>query len=360
MELFDTHITELAKENVMSCLNSGHLSEGRIVAQFEQALEKTFGYKQGVAVNSGSAALHLALICAGVEPGDEVILPAQTFVATGMAILYCGAKPVFADINITDGNISNDSVSSKITNKTKAIICVSWGGNPCALVELEELCYQRGLVLIQDNAQALGATYADKPVTDYGDFSCFSFQAIKHLTTGDGGLLVCNQEAEYLFAKDMRWFGIGRDTDLPDETGERSYNLAYVGYKYHMNDFAANLGLGNLVDIHTRIAERARVARMYDLEIPRAYQTKRHLGSSNWLYTILVDNRNDFIRMMHSKGIPASVVHNGIDRNEVFGCFQEELVNQRYWDEHHVCLPCHPSLTFSDRIRILEAINEGW
>jgi perosamine synthetase len=360
MELFDTIITEEARKEAIRCLDSGRLSEGGRVAQFENALRLLFGYGNGLAVNSCTAALHLALLCAGVGKGDEVILPAQTFVATGMAILYCGATPIFADINTNDGNISVDSVSSKITERTKAVICVSWGGNPCNLKELQELCMEYTLELIQDNAQALGARYEGQPLTYYGDFSCFSFQATKHLTTGDGGLLVCTSGLDYEYAKGLRWFGINREHDLPDKTGERSYNLEYVGYKYHMNDLSASLGFGNLDGIHTRLMNRAMVAKIYDLEISWKYKTIRKKHSANWIYTLLVDRRDDFIRMMNSKGIPVSVVHNGIDRNVLFGGKQEELVNQRYWDEHHVCLPCHSSLVHDDIYKITEAISHGW
>lgn len=361
MEFFDTIVTEQAKKNVLEVLNSGRLSEGEWVVRFEQELEKQFGYRNCVAVNSGTSALHLALILAGVKQGDEVIFPAQTFVATGMAVLYCGATPVFADIGM-DGNILVDSVSSKITEKTRAIICVSWGGNPCNLFELEELVRRSGIIiyLIQDNAQALGATYHNKPISEWGDLSCFSFQAIKQLTTGDGGLLVCNSLVNRWIATDDRWFGISRDSDLPDETGERKYNLHHLGYKYHMNNISAAIGLGNLEASRVAIADRKMLASMYDNEIPQEYQVKRHHGGSCWLYDLLVDNRSDFIRMMKSKDIPVSVVHVGIDRNNIFGGKVMENTNQRYWDEHHICIPCHSSLTDEDVHKVIDAIKGGW
>lgn len=360
MEFFDTYISDKAKQYVQEVLDSGYINDGEWVVRFEKELEKTFGYVFGVATNSCTSALHMALILSGVKQGDEIILPAQTFVATGLAVLYCGAKPIFADIGM-DGNISVDSVSKRITKKTKAVIAVSWGGNPCDLIELDDLCSSYHLKLIQDNAQALGATYSRLPIatTGFGDFSCFSFQAIKHLTTGDGGFLVCKSYDDYKRARKLRWFGIDKENDKPDGTGERVYDLMGVGYKYNMNNIQAALGLGNLELTSIRQHTRDIIALHYDLGLSDDIKVTRKDGSSNWLYNLLVDKRDEFMEMMASKGIPASVVHVGIDRNNIFS-HNFLLPVQRYWDEHHVCIPCHPDLTTEDTHKIIEAIQGGW
>lgn len=360
MEFFDTVVTEHAKQNVMEVLNSGRLSEGEWVKRFEQELDKQFGYYNCVTVNSGTSALHLALVLAGVKPGDEVILPAQTFVATGLAVLYCGAKPIFADIDKELGNIDVRELRQLVTPKTKAVICVAWGGNPYFLDLLEDFCHRYGLVLIQDNAQALGTTYEGWPLTEYGDFSCYSFQATKHLTTGDGGLVSCKNNGAYRFAKKLRWFGIDRKSDAPDETGERAYNLDTVGFKYHMNDYSAALGMGNLEGLSQRLERRKQIAETYSKNLPWYIQTYHVEGHSYWLYDLLVNRRSEFIKMMKSKSIPTSVVHVGIDRNEIFGGKAMANVNQRYWDEHHICIPCHSSLTDEDVQTVIDAINGGW
>lgn len=354
MEFFDTIVTEQAKKNVMEVLNSGHLSEGEWVRRFEQELENQFGYRNGVTVNSGTSALHLALILAGAGQGDEVILPAQTFVATGMAVLYCGAMPVFADIGL-DGNLSVDTVLSKVTEKTRAIIAVAWGGLSPDLNRLSKLCQEHGIYLITDNAHALGSE------VKYENYSCFSFQAIKQLTTGDGGLLVCRDPSDSHEARKSRWFGIDRELDVPDETGERFYNIdERLGYKYHMNNIAAAVGLGNLENFQARQTIRQVISARYDIEIPEDCLTQVGHTSTYWLYDLLVDGRSDFIRMMKSKDIPVSVVHVGIDRNEIFGGKVMENENQRYWDEHHVCIPCHSSLTDEDVQQVIDAIKDGW
>lgn len=348
--------------SVLKQLEEGKLSEGKAVKRFEQALEREFKMRYAVAVNSGTSALHLALILSGVGEGDEVILPAQTFVATGLAILYCGATPVFADIGM-DGNIDLESIKKKVSKKTKAIIAVSWGGNPCDLYELEEMCRLNKWRLIQDNAHGLGAEYEGLPLSDYGDFSCYSFQAIKALSTGDGGLLASTSWNGWNRARKLRWFGIDRENDKPDETGERVYNLREVGYKYHMNDVAASIGLGNLTGFKGRLERVRKIANMYDdciQDSGRETVVGKKEGCSYWLYDILVDNRSDFMRAMKDRDIPVSVVHLGIDHNQVLGGKQQDLPNQRYWDTHHVCLPIHASMTDEDVGRVLEAVRGGW
>ncbi len=354
MNFFDTFIHPQAKANVRSVLDIGFLSEGEWVESFEDEIEAQFGYKNCVALNSCTSALHLALILAGVKPGDEVILPAQTFKATGDVIIQCGAKPVFADIERDTGNIHTDRVFEKITEKTKAIICVSWGGTPCRLDNF----FNCGLAIIQDNAHALGSTYAGEPIANFGDFSCFSFQAIKALTTGDGGMLTCKNSHDYYRARKLRWFDIDRENDKIGFDGERMYNSHEVGYKYHMNNLAAAIGLGNLHGVKERQAKRTEIAYRYNEAF--GYSTLERTGSSHWLYTQLVKERDNFIRMMRSKNIPVSVVHNGIDRNSIFGGIDRSLTNQRYWDEHHICLPCHSGLTDEDVQKVCDAVKGGW
>jgi perosamine synthetase len=361
MNFFDTTITPEALEYTERCLRSGMLSEGRLVEEFEQRLAHTFGYRHGVAVNSGTAALHLALVLAGIKKGDEVIIPAQTFVATGQVILYCGAKPVFVDIQADTGNIIPERIIDRITPRTKAVLCVSWGGNPCDLMALQKVCQEHKLKLIQDNAQALGANYMGEPVSNYGDFSCFSFQAIKHLTTGDGGLLVCRTKDDYERARKLRWFGIDRKKDKADYTGERQYNLVELGYKYHMNDIAAAIGLGNLHGVKERAIKLKFIVNYFDEQIG-TYAVSRHKGSANWLYTLLVPRRRDFIEMMNSKGIPVSIVHKGIHKHSIFlrATGKWDLPNQEFWDGHHICIPCHSSLTQEDLDKVTEGVLAGW
>lgn len=360
MNFFDTTVTPDAFYEVEQCLLSNRLSEGERVRLFELALEEKFRMKNVVAVNSGTSALHLALVLAGVHEGDEVILPAQTFVATGLAVLYCGAKPVFADIGI-DGNIDIADVLRKITKKTKAIISVSWGGNPYNLEDLGFIGSSRTIAIIQDNAHALGATLNGEPLSEYGykDVACYSFQAIKSLTCGDGGAIVLPTEWAYQKVRRLRWFGIDREKDAVDDTGERHYNLKEIGFKYHMSDYCAALGLGNLEGFNERLERVRQIADRYNDSLPPEYIVAKKDGCSYWLYDLLVPDRRNFIKAMKARNIPVSVVHVGIDRNDIFGGTQD-LPTQRYWDEHHVCIPIHSGLTDEDVDQIITAVRQGW
>ncbi|MFM7853179.1 MAG: DegT/DnrJ/EryC1/StrS family aminotransferase, partial [Flammeovirgaceae bacterium] len=187
--IFNTYVHPHASIEIQKVLSSTFLSEGETAAQFEQKLTTDLYLHNCAALNSGTSALHLALVLAKVGKGDEVILPAQTFIATGLVILQQGATPVFADIEYTTGNISVESIKQKITAKTKAIIPVHWGGYPCDMDEIGLLAQKSQIAVIEDAAHALGATYKKRSIGTISDFTCFSFQAIKHLTTGDGGAL---------------------------------------------------------------------------------------------------------------------------------------------------------------------------
>jgi perosamine synthetase len=365
MDFFHTHISPKAVELATETLRSTYISEGKRVREFEEELTRTLRIMRPVAVNSGTSALHLALVLAGVGPGDEVILPPQTFVASGLAILMCGAKPTFADIERFTGNIDPISLLEKITPRTKAIMPVHWGGYPCDMDKINAIAQEHGLVVIEDAAHALGATYKGRPVGTLSRFTAFSFQAIKHLTTGDGGALCCTREEDYEAARRKRWFGIDRERDQQSILGERVYDLEGIGFKYHLNDLAAAVGLGNLPDIPDILARHRDIARIYCQELSDVpglklleYRTDRE--SSWWFFGVLVEQREDFIRALKSRGIPSTVVHQRIDRNRVFGGERDELVGQRFFNERQVALPIHRNL-FDDELEcVLASIKKGW
>ena len=365
MDFFHTHISPRSIEFATQVLQSSWVSEGRKVKEFEAALTDRLGLRNPVTVNSGTSALHLALAIAGVGPGDEVILPAQTFVATGLVILMQGTTPVFADIDPLTGNISPVSIAEKITARTKAIMPVHWGGYPCDLDEINAIAEQLGLAVIEDAAHALGATYKGWPIGAISRFTVFSFQAIKHLTTGDGGALCCLDEEDHHHARTCRWFGIDRANSQPSILGERVYDIEAVGYKYHMNDLAAAVGLGNLEDFPERLARRQRIGAYYreqlsnapGLQLLRLDNDRTH---AYWLFTILVERREDFIRKLKEHGIPASVVHLRIDHNSVFGGMRDDLPGQAQFNEQQVSIPVHEGLSDEDADKIVSTICSGW
>lgn len=362
--IFNTYISPDALGNVESVLKSTFLSEGQIVKAFELKLEQLLGLKNCVTLNSGTSALHLALVLAGVTEGDEVIVPAQTFVATGLVVIQQKAKVVFADIDYNTGNISVDSIKQKITSKTKAIIPVHWGGYPCNMDEINALAKQYHITVIEDAAHALGATYKNKFVGEISDYTCFSFQAIKHLTTGDGGAIsfankdVCDDALKY------KWFGIDRKNAELSELGERQYNIEHLGYKYHMNNYAASLGLANLNGFLERLDNRKKLAEYYTRELAnvpgiRLFEYNKDRQSAYWLFGFHVEKRLDFIKALKDKDITASVVHQRIDRNKVFGGMSD-LPNQKMFDSTQIHIPIHDAISLEGADFIVNTIKNGW
>jgi perosamine synthetase len=365
MNFFYTHISPRATEGVKQVLNTTFVSAGKLAEQFEMELERSLKLHHVVTVNSGTSALHLGLDIAGVKEGDEVIIPAQTFIATGLSVLMQKAVPVFADIQTDTGNIDPESIEDKITSKTKAIIPVHWGGYPCDMDEINAIAAKHNLTVIEDAAHALGAIYKGKPVGTISDFTAFSFQAIKHLTTGDGGALCCQNIPDFINAKRKRWFGIDRESSKPSILGEREYNVSELGYKYHLNDYAAALGLSNLSDFPVILSRHRYIANIYSENLSNIpgltlLKHKSDRQSAYWIFTFLVEKREDFIKKLAFQGIPASVVHLRIDKNSIFGGIRKDLVNQAKFNELQVSLPVHSELKDEDLNHIIKTIQHGW
>jgi len=363
--IFNTFINHSAYISVKKVLDSTYLSEGKLVKEFEARLSTELGWKNPVALNSGTSALHLAVTLAGIQPGDEVICPAQTFVATALVVLHERAVPVFADIQYKTGNIDPKSVESKITDNTKAIIAVHWGGYPCDMDEIHEIAKRHNLIVIEDAAHAPGATYKGRSVGSISKFTCFSFQAIKHINTGDGGALCCKNEDEAQKALIKRWFGIDRANSEPSVLGERVYDIDSAGYKYHMNDYAAALGLANLDGFSERLQRRRRIAEKYRKELSQVsglelFDASPDRESAYWLFGMHVERREDFIRALQSRGVTASVVHLRIDRNSCFGGLRKDLPSQARFNETQIHIPIHDGLSDDDVDHIIQSVKKGW
>jgi perosamine synthetase len=363
--MFSTFVHPQAAQQVQAVLESTFLSEGKLVREFETRLSAELGLVHPAALNSGTSALHLALEVAGVGHGDEVILAPQTFIASAIVIVQVGARPVFADIQYETGNIDPADIEHRITARTKAIMAVHWGGYPCDLEQIHAIARRHGLVVIEDAAHAPGATYQGRAIGAISDFTCFSFQAIKHLTTGDGGALCAldPEKAQQVFRR--RWFGIDRAHSPVSEIGEREYDLTDVGYKYHLSDYAAALGLANLQGFHARLERRRALVRRYREGLGqvaglRLLEQQPDRESAHWLFGMHVENRLQFIRALKARGIAASVVHDGIDHNTLFGGKRPELVNQRRFDETQIHIPLHDALSSEQVEYIIEAITQGW
>ena len=363
--MFYPYVNESAVQNVVKVLRSRWIGEGPKVKQFEEALQERFYFPYCVALNSGTAGLRLALAMCGVGPGDEVITTAQTCTATNTPILEQFARPVFADIQYTTGNIDPADIKHRITERTKAIMVVHWAGYPCDMKEIHTIAREYGLPVIEDAAHALGAVYRSQFIGQVSQFTMFSLQAIKQLTTGDGGLLVVQTEEHYDEARRRRWFGIDRRNRRVRLDGYAFWDQSEVGYKMHMNDIAASIGLGNLEDINHILGQRHLIASRYYralIDVPGVtlFERREDRISGDWLFTMHVERRADFCRMMRDKDVEVGVVHIRNDEHSVFGPRRTDLPNLDRYAETQISIPLHNHLDDADVEYVIECIREGW
>jgi perosamine synthetase len=293
------------KEYVADCMESGWISSaGKYVELFEAEFAKFCGVRHAVSCCNGTAALHLALAALGVGPGDEVIVPTLTFVATANAVTYCGARPVFADSEPETWNLDPAQVASKITPRTRGIVAVHLYGHPAEMDALRALASRHGLFLLEDAAEAHGALYKGRPAGSLGDIAAFSFYGNKIIATGEGGMVTTDDDA--LAARVRLLRGQGMDT-------ERRYWFPVVGYNYRMMNIPAAIGLAQLERAGWHMGRRREIAAHYkrllddisglDWQTERAYA--RH---AYWMFTVLVgdeavDYRDDLMARLHEEGV---------------------------------------------------------
>jgi len=359
--LFKVFMPESVFEPLRKVLLSGYIGEGPRVEEFERQLGPWFDNSNVLALNNGTAALQLALRLANVGYGDEVISTAMTCSATNEPILASGAKIIWADIDPWTANIDPEDVVKKITPKTKAIMCVHWGGYPCELDELNAIAAEHGIKLIEDACQAFGSTYHGKAIGSHSDFVCFSFQAIKHMTTVDGGALVCKSEADCQRGRLLRWYGIDRKSKRKDLRCEA--DIAEYGYKFHMNDVTATIGLEQLKYVAETIEKHRVNAARYDkafmeLKTVQPLKYKDDRKSTYWLYTIRVKDRGKFMEHMKKAGITVSKVHARNDTHTMFKDFRTELPRVDEFTSEQVSIPVGWWLTDEDLASIINAIVE--
>ena len=333
--LFKVHVdTKSALRNVGEVFESGFLNEGVQVAEFERQLSRILDAERLLVMNSCTSALTVALKLAGVGPGDDVVSTPMTCIATNSPVDNLGGRVVWADINAETGSIDPDDVATKITSQTKAVMCVAWAGTPCDLDALRSVCRDAGIPLIQDAAHALCATYHGKSIIHFADYTCYSFQAIKHLTCGDGGALVCADEASFQRAKKLKWFGYDREASKDAQGNWRGQlwdvdiDQGDLGFKYNMNNVAAAIGLSQLPHLGRLLNAHRRNAAIYDeifQSVPTIEPLRRpaNCEPSFWVYTVLLKNdaidRNDALARLNTEGIAAGVVH---VPNDVYSCFK--------------------------------------
>ena len=249
---------------VVDVLRSDWLTTGPKVAEFEKRFAEMVGAKYAVAVNSGTAALHAAAFAAGIGPGDEVITTPMTFAASANCVLYCGGRPVFGDVEADTLLLDPSSVESKVSPKTKAIIAVDYAGQPCDYDALKKLSDEHGLILIADACHALGATYKNRKVGTLADMTVFSFHPVKHITTGEGGMVVTDNPDFAVKLRAFRNHGITADHRQREADGSWFYEMAELGYNYRLPDINCALGLSQLKKLDKFVARRRQIAALYD------------------------------------------------------------------------------------------------
>jgi len=355
MEFYNTDVSLSAKKYANDVLDSGYLNQGKYVKELEESILPKYTYTYyPTLTNSCTAALHIALEIANVR-GKKVILPAKTFIATGMAVKMAGGIPIFADVAFDSKNITLETVEHLIDSDTAAVIGVSWGGLSC-LKELARIKKKYNVYTIEDAAHAFG-TY--DLGASYVDFRCYSFQAIKPLSCGDGGIIASRYMKDNLKARAYRWFGINKDKMTFSETGERRMQVECYGYKYNMNDLNAAILRGNIEDFDKNWDSRCKISAMYNssLGITDSYMPLEH---SRWLYGMNVKNSNEWIKKANKLGIPARKMDKNISGH--FGFTGGTLLTTDYIDETEIYIPCHHALTYgnvSDIITFLEEIKKS-
>jgi perosamine synthetase len=361
--LFYPHVPKRAKEYVSDTLDSRWIGQGPKVDQFERAFKTKVGLRGPcVAVGAGTDALHLAYVLAGIERGDEVLTPLFTCAATNIPLLHIGAKIKFIDVDPRTLNISVSDLKSKISEKTKAIICVHYGGLPCDLDAIHAVASEYGIPVIEDVAQAVGASYNGMPVGASSNFAAFSFQAIKHLTTGNGGMLTFRDGSLEEKARRLRWFGIDR---VRKQKGIWENDIIEVGYKYEMTDIEAAIGLAGIEELDDVLDLRRRLYRRYLENLAGVHHLTivddfdRNKVHAAWLISVLVERRTDCQLKLRSRGIESGQVHFRNDRYSIFNC-SEAFPAMDSIDDNYLVLPLHTKMSIEQVDRICDVLKDGW
>ncbi len=358
-------------EAAVSAIKSGWTTMGPKTIEFEKSFAQYTGMPFSVAVSSCTAALHLALKVCGIGSGSEVIVPANTFVATAEVVLYCGATPVFADVDRDTHCISVDSIYRLLSPKTRAIIPVHFAGTPSAMDAILDIAAQHNLYVIEDAAHALPSWYGGKLAGTLGHAGCYSFYATKTLATGEGGMLVTRNEDWAQRAGRLRLHGMNRDAwKRYDRGGSWRYDIEEMGYKYNMTDIAAAMGLSQLKKVEMLQKKREAIASKYndafaasDALIP--YSIKE--GISAWhLYPLKINpealtiSRDEFIMKLEERGIKTSVHFIPLYR---FSYFMNKYGNQEKYFQNcewifarEISLPIFPSMTDEQVDYVIESV----
>lgn len=375
--LFKVFMSDKAAIAASKVLSSGYIGQGEEVEKFETELKQFLNAEYVLTTNSATSAEHLALhlmkkktdMWPGLNPGDEILCTPLTCTASNWPVLANNFKIKWVDIDPETLNMDLDDLERKISKNTKGVMLVHWGGSPNDLDRIDKIMtkssYLFGFkpIIIEDCAHSLGATFNNKKLGSHGNICTYSLQAIKHVTSVDGGILVLPDKELYRRAKLLRWYGIDRDGNNKDFRCEA--DVEEWGFKFHMNDVCASIGRENLKYAEWIIEKHRQNAKIYDEQlknVPGITLLKRNPNteSSFWIYSILVENKESFRRVMNEKGIVTSQVH---ERNDLHTCVKEYRTHLPSLDKtikKVVSIPVGWWIEEEERNHIIKSIKEGW
>ena len=369
-------ITREDRRAVYEALKSRWLTGGPQAGDFEDKFAEYVGSKHAVAVNSCTAALHLSMRVLDVKAGDEVIVPVLTFAATANAPLFCGARPVFADIDEKTFNISPKDIQERITDKTRAIICVHYGGQPCDMKEILEIAQDHKLEVVEDCAHSLGASYDDIMTGNFGRLGCFSFYPTKIITTLEGGMITTNDEKLDKKLRLLREHGMSRTALERESNATWRYDVVDIGYNYRLTEPQAALGKEQLRRVDRGIRKRIKAANFYTKQLteyipvgvvpPHIAPKRSHIYH---LYTIKIQaktagtTRNQVFNELAKSGIQSSVHYTPLHMMSFYKQFIDRKsggfpVCERICEEI-LSLPLYPTMTRKDITRVATGIEEA-
>lgn len=369
--LFKVFMNKDASQDLEEVLQSGFIGQGKKVEEFEKKISLFLDNPFSNTVNSATSGIHLCLhyIKNLDQTRKEVITTPLTCTATNFPIVANDLNITWSDIDKDSLNICLKDVRSKINKNTLALVVVHWAGNPCNLKEIENIKkdfkekYNKELYVIEDCAHALGSKFKNTKIGNSSNFCVFSFQAIKHLTTGDGGLITCKNQEDYEKIKLLRWYGIDRNSNSNCRFGD---DIKEWGFKFHMNDIAASIGISNLKYVSSIIKKHNKNFNYIKENIKHLKELKvidccEKSYSSNWIMTLLIKNKTlDFMNKLKSKGIATSKVHTRNDTHSCLKEFRSILPNMDFIENKMCCIPCGWWMEKEDLDYVVKTIREGW